>query len=90
MERLVPDAVRRHEVEAEMVEVPLGLYELPFDVPSNWWKGPCSYLLLSEAYRRDADESRALGWPVVECIGGHLDLVNTPEQIAELLIDSTP
>jgi hypothetical protein len=41
-----------------------------------------AYLLLSAAYRADADDSRSRGWPVVELPGNHLDLVDRPAEVA--------
>lgn len=47
---------------------------------------PGAFLLLSEAYRRDANTASSLGWPVVEHLGRHLDIVNAPELLAEALV----
>jgi pimeloyl-ACP methyl ester carboxylesterase len=40
----------------------------------------------SEPYRRDADTARSLGWPVMEDLGNHLDIVNEPESLARDLV----
>jgi len=34
-----------------------------------------------------AERSRALGWPTVERLGGHLDIVNDPHGIARTIIE---
>ncbi len=86
LEVLVPDASRRAAVEDELPRVPLSFYETPIAVPSGWSDAPGAYLLLSEAYRADADRATALGWPVVAHMGGHLDIVNDEVSIAERLV----
>jgi len=86
MENLVPDAARRAEIEAEMPAVPLAFFETAMPLPVGWCEGPGAFVLLSEAYRRDADTARSLGWPVVEDLGNHLDIVNDPESLARDLV----
>jgi pimeloyl-ACP methyl ester carboxylesterase len=88
MRTLVPDANRRASIEEELREVPLSLFESRVVVPERWCESSsAAYLLLSAAYREDADRARALGWPVVERLGGHLDTVIHPDPIAEVLVD---
>jgi Alpha/beta hydrolase family len=87
MARLVPDADRRRVLEAEIPEVPLAYFESAFEVPERWCESRGSFLLLSESYRGDAERSRALGWPTVERLGGHLDIVNDPEEIARAVVE---
>lgn len=87
MEALLPNEVRRAQVEAEMSEIPLAFYESPVSVPSGWCEAGGSFLLLSEPYRQDAERARALGWTVTERLGGHLDIVNDPIAIADAIID---
>lgn len=86
MEALVPNGALRAEIEDEMPQVPLALYESTLTVPSGWCDMPGAFLLLSEAYRHEAARARALGWPVGEELGGHLDLVNRPREVAQDLI----
>ena len=87
MEVLVPAADRRAELEAEMPEIPLAFYESPLEVPVGWCETPGSFLLLSESYRDDADRARALGWPTIEHLGSHLDIVNDAGAISHELIE---
>jgi hypothetical protein len=84
---LIPLDQRRHEIEAELPRVPLSFYETVIEAPRNWCTIPTAYILLSEAYRQDAQRAAAVGWPVVEWLGGHLDLVNHGEAIAWILIN---
>jgi hypothetical protein len=87
LEALVPLDQRRHEIEAELRRVPLSFYDTVIEAPRNWCTIPTAYILLSEAYRDDAQRAAAVGWPVVERLGGHLDLVNDGEAIASILIE---
>lgn len=90
MERLVPDQQRRLEVEAELPEVHLAFYETPIKQPDGWCSMTGGFVLLSEGYRRDAALAKSLGWPVVELLGDHLDLVNNPGAVAGALTRMTP
>jgi hypothetical protein len=85
LETLVADKRRRATVEAELPQIPLSFYDTPIHVPMGWSDRSAAYLLLSEAYRSDASAAAALGWPVVERIGGHLDIVNDEAAIAAIL-----
>lgn len=87
MDALVPDRTRRAEIEAELPEIPLTLYEAPLSQPVGWCDTPSGYLLLSDAYRRDTDRASTLGWPVIEHLGTHLDIVNHPEPLARHLVE---
>lgn len=86
MEMLVPAAERRSELEAEMPQIPLAYFEASFEVPEGWCETSGSYLLLSEPYRADAKRARALGWPTVERLGGHLDIANDPDSVARAIV----
>jgi pimeloyl-ACP methyl ester carboxylesterase len=86
LDSLIPDDVRRREVEIELPPVPLAFYESPIEVPANWCKSAAAFVLLSEAYRPEATRAASLGWPVVERPGAHLDIVNDEEAIAETLV----
>jgi hypothetical protein len=87
METLVPDEGRRAEIEVEMTEMPLALYQSPVCMPNGWCQAACAFLLLSEAYRHDADRARTLAWPVRARLGNHFDIVNDPGPIAADIVD---
>jgi hypothetical protein len=88
MEALVPDDQRRREIEQELPQVPLAFYDVSIEVPTDWCSADCAYVLLSDAYRADANRAALLGWPVIERQGGgHLDIVNDDEEIASILVD---
>ncbi|MCU1464479.1 MAG: hypothetical protein JWM72_407 [Actinomycetia bacterium] len=82
LETLVPDGRRRAAVEAELPQIPVSFYETPIRLPIGWCNRGGAYVLLSEAYRAEASRAGALGWPVVERIGGHFDIVNDGAAIA--------
>jgi hypothetical protein len=83
---LVPDAERREAVREELPLLPLAYFEASVTIPPNWADFDGGYLLLSEIYRPDAEAAAARGWPVLERLGGHLDLVTRPEVVAEAIV----
>ena len=85
LEALVRNDQRRREIEQELPNVPLAFYEAAIKVPIGWCAGPGAYVLLSDAYRSDAATAASRGWPVVERLGAHLDIVNDEEAIAAIL-----
>ena len=87
MDALVQDGARRHEIEAELPRVPLTFFEVPIPLPVDWCETDGGVLLLSEFYRSDADRAAALGWPVIERSGAHLDMANEEEEIAANLVE---
>ena len=86
LERLVGDDLRRDAVARELPQLPLAFYEASIDAPLGWCRRAGAYLLLSLNYRSDADRAAALGWPVVEHIGAHLDIVDDEATIADVLV----
>lgn len=86
METLVPDTERRAAVEADLPKLPLGFFETSVPMPEEWSRFEGAYILLSELYRADATVAASRGWPVVEILGGHLDLVTRPSKLADALI----
>lgn len=87
MESLVPDRALRQLVEAEMPKVPLSFYETSVDQPKAWMDQQGAFLLLSDSYRTECERARAFGWPAVEMLGSHLDLVNRPSEVAGAILD---
>ena len=87
MRALVPDDVRRAQLDAELPEVPIAFYEVTMELPADWPRRSSSFVLLSESYRADAQRARLLGWSVIERVGGHLDIVSAPEAVARLVVD---
>ena len=89
MEGLVPDEARRRQVVDELPQIPLAFYESSFTAPAGWCQMPASFVLLSEAYRADVDTARSRGWPVVERLGNHLDIVNRPSAVTSAIVEVT-
>ena len=86
LQSLVADDARRDEIADEMPALPLAFFEAPIALPTGWCAGAGGFLLLSEFYRSDATRAAERGWPVVEHPGGHLDIVNQEEAIADILV----
>ena len=86
LERLVGDDARRDAVARDLPQLPLAFYEAPIDAPLGWCQRAGAYLVLSTNYRSDADRAAALGWPVVEHNGAHLDIVNDEAAITDILV----
>lgn len=86
LQALVSDDARRREIEREQPELPLTFFEAPIVLPAGWCAGDGGFLLLSEFYRSDASRAAALGWPVIERPGAHLDMANEEEEIADILV----
>ena len=84
---LVPDPQRRLEIESELPTLPLAFYEASINIPGSWSTRPGGYVLLSESYRADSEVAASLGWPTLEQLGGHLDIVNRPGSIARTLVN---
>ena len=66
--------------------MPLAFFEAPILLPAGWCAIDGAFLLLSEFYRADATRAADRGWPVVEHLGGHLDIANEEEAIADILV----
>jgi hypothetical protein len=86
LERLVPDPVARHHLEAACWPVPRSLFDEVTPVPRRWPDAPCAYLRLSEGYDQDAREAEGLGWPCRRRSGSHLDPVVRPADVAADLL----
>jgi pimeloyl-ACP methyl ester carboxylesterase len=87
MRELVPDEGLRAALVREMPSLPLAYFEQRIPSPVGWDRTPCSYLLLSVAYREAATEAREQGWPVEEIAGAqHLHIAVAPRTVADALI----
>ena len=84
---LVRDDARRRQIEMELPTVPLTFFETPIALPAGWCGDDGAFVQLSEFYRADADRAAALGWPVIEHLGAHLDIANDEEGIATVLVN---
>ena len=85
-EQMIPNGELRAQVEAELLELPMKLFEETLPVPAGWCGWRCGYLLSSEEMRGDAERARSLGWLVHEDVGNHLDVVNRAAEVAAHLL----
>jgi pimeloyl-ACP methyl ester carboxylesterase len=83
IESLLPEPTARAQFRQDLPRVPLTFLAEPTPLAS--WHGPCGYLLLSEAYRSDAEEAHRDGWPVVEYQSHHLAMLTEPAEVADRL-----
>jgi pimeloyl-ACP methyl ester carboxylesterase len=87
MRDLVPDERLRAALVREMPSLPLAYFEQRIPSPAGWDRTPCSYLLLSDAYREAANEARERRWRVEEIAGAqHLHIAIAPGAVADALI----
>ncbi len=84
---LIPDPGTRKRFVGGCPRLPLAMFEEIHPPAPGWPDTPAAYLLLSEAYRDEADRARALGWPVAEHPSHHLALLTDPGPIAAALHD---
>ncbi|HWC78991.1 MAG TPA: alpha/beta fold hydrolase [Pseudonocardiaceae bacterium] len=82
---LLPDPVLREQFRAELPRVPLAYLTEPAPAVAPLPAGRCAYLRLSEAYRAEAAEAQAMGWPVAEESADHLAMLTRPEAVADAL-----
>jgi hypothetical protein len=85
MAELVPDPELRAAVIDDLPRLPLWYFEDTVTIPPDWPDFDGAYVLLSEVYRADAEAAAARGWPVIERLGGHLDIVTKPDVVADAL-----
>jgi hypothetical protein len=87
MRTLVPDDVRRGQLEEEMPSLPMSYFREAIPVPIGWPDAACSYVRLSEAYEPAAEDAESRGWPTRRLAGEHLHMVVDPRSVAEALLD---
>lgn len=83
---LFPDRETQARVEREQPRLPVSYFEGFLPVPEGWDDGPAAYLAFGETYRDEREDARRRGWPVSTVAGGHLQLLNDPEQVATELV----
>ena len=85
MSILIPDRERRAAVVSDIPKLPLQYFSESIPPTATWPAARNRFLLLSEAYREEATEARRRGWPVLEVLGQHLDMVSNPHAIVEAI-----
>jgi len=80
---LLPDSALRRSFIAELPRLPLAYFTEP--APAATWSGPAGYLLLSEAYRHEAERMRHAGVSLVTYLSDHLAMLTHPAPVAAAL-----
>ena len=87
MSSLVPDADKRELVGSELSRLPFDYFSGIVPPVRSWPTDRNGYVLLSDGYLEDAFEARRRGWPVVELLGQHLDLVTKAPDVARAILE---
>lgn len=85
LDSLIPQPRLRARFRAELPRLSMAFLAEP--TPPASWSGRCGYLLLSEAYRPDAEEAHRNGWPVLEHRSHHLAMLTEPAAVAGAIGD---
>lgn len=86
LEWMLPDPEIRAVVCADVPHLPMSYFDAVPIVPDGWSDRGGGYVLLSESYRVWSERAAEHGWPVVELLGMHLDIVNRPHEIAAAIV----
>jgi len=87
LQEIVPDPALAARLAADLRPRALPFWDEPIPVFAGWPDAPGAYLLLTETYRRAADQARALGWPVRELPAGHFHMLVEPEAVAQAVLE---
>jgi len=87
LQDIVPDPALAARLAADLRPRALPFWDEPIPVFAGWPDAPGAYLLLTETYRRAADQARALGWPVRELPAGHFHMLVEPEAVAQAVLE---
>lgn len=82
MAALIPDSNKRELIEIELPRIPLSYFYGSVPPVRKWAADRNGYVLLSDGYLDDAEEARRRGWPVVQLLGEHLDLITKAPEVA--------
>ncbi len=88
MASLIPDSNKRKLIEFELPRIPLSYFYGSVPPVLKWPAERNGYVLLSDGYVDDAEEARRRGWPVVELLGEHLDLVTKAPKVALAVVQA--
>jgi len=84
---LLPDERARRVVLDEIPAVPRSFYDDEIELPPSWWTQPACYLQLSPAYDDELARADQHRWPTARRVGGHLDLVVHPAEVADAIVE---
>jgi hypothetical protein len=88
MTSLIPDSSKRELIEVELPRIPLSYFYGSVPPVRKWPTERNGYVLLSDGYLDDAKEARRRGWPVIELLGEHLDLVTKAPEVAWAVVQA--
>lgn len=86
LDELVPDAVVRERVRAELRPVSLPMLREPMPVVAGWPDAPCGYVRLSAVNYAWEAEAAAQGWAVVSLESDYLHMVVDPDRVTAVLV----
>ena len=84
---VIPDAVLRAGVLAELHPQPLAFRQEPIPVFAGWPDAPCAYIKFSRGFQSPAEQARQRGWGTYEFDGGHFHMLVDPSAVANALVD---
>ena len=89
LREVIPDAAVREQFVAELVPLPLAVYEEALPVPDDWPDAPCGYLRFgtNPAYTAAADHAVQAGWPYAVLDGEHFHMLVKPAAVADALLE---
>jgi pimeloyl-ACP methyl ester carboxylesterase len=87
---LIPDAVLRQGVLAELQPRNLTFFEEPLPHVDGWPDVPCAYIRLSEGYDRAAQEAQRRGWSYREFEAGHFHMLVDAPGVAGAILQVAP
>jgi pimeloyl-ACP methyl ester carboxylesterase len=84
---LFPSVDVRHEVELEQRRLPLTYFTGSLPIPAGWDAGTSAYLAFGDTYATERDDAVSRGWVVRTLPGGHLHMLDAPEEVAAAIVD---
>ena len=84
---LFPDEDTRRQFSEEQPRLPVAYFETMIPPVPGWDQRRCGYVVFNEAYREQALDARARGWPVRELKGEHLHMLVDPTATAAAITD---
>lgn len=86
VKRIIADPAMADAFAAELLPVPLALYEEPTPAFTNWPDAPCAYLQFTAIYDTMASRARTAGWHFKKSPGGHFKMLDEPGTITNALL----
>jgi hypothetical protein len=87
MREVLPDAGLLQEFVAELLPIPLDMFEEPIPGPAGWNKGAAGYIQFGKVYEPEAKQARELGWPTIRLDGRHLHMLIEPAAVADAILE---